>query len=461
MSKRTLLLSLALLGAQVVAFAQAGFQLPKYEKVKLKNGLTLYLMEQHEVPLISFQMSFAAGAAYDGNMPGLASMTGEALRLGTAKYTKDQIDEQVDFLGATLDIASGSEFAAIYGEFAAKDQDAVWPILQDMLQAPRFDAGEFDKARTRKVQGLIQAKDSPREVIGDYWNSFMYAGHPYGNPTEGDEKSVAKIQVADVQAFFKAHYTAGNAALAVVGDFKAADMKARLTKLLGDWKTEKAAAPITKVPTQDYGKARVRLINKDDSHESRFFIGGKGVPRNHPDFVAIQVINTILGGRFTSWLNTELRINSGLSYGARSNFDYRRLSGTFYVGSFTATETTERAMRLAAQVLDSLHRVGPDEATLASARNYILGGFAPDYETASQLAGLLADFHNYGIDETSINGFRAQVMAVDLPRAKEIIRKYFPKDQLQVLVIGRGADVREALKQWGGFSEKEIREAGF
>jgi predicted Zn-dependent peptidase len=461
MSKRSIFLTLALAATQVLAFAQAGFQLPKYEKVKLKNGLTLYLMEQHEVPLISFNLTFSAGAAYDGAMPGLASITGEALRLGTAKYSKDQIDEQIDFLGATLDIATGSEFATVFGEFAAKDQDAVWPILADMVQAPRFDAAEFDKARTRKVQNLIQAKDSPREVIGDYWNGFMYPGHPYGNPTEGDEKSVAKIQVADAQAFFKAHYTAGNAAIAVVGDFKAADMKARITQLLGDWKTEKPAAAITKVPTQEYGKARVVLVNKEDSHESRFFIGGKGVPRNHPDYVAIQVINTILGGRFTSWLNTELRINSGLSYGARSNFDYRRLSGTFYVGSFTATETTERAMRMAGRVLDSLHRVGPDEATLASARNYILGGFAPDYETASQLAGLLTDFHNYGINETAINTFRDQVMAVDLARAKEIIRKYFPKDNLQVLVIGRGEDVRAALKAWGEYKEKDIRDAGY
>lgn len=461
MSKRILFLAIALVGAQALAFAQAGFQLPKYEKVKLKNGLTLFLMEQHEVPTISFNMSFAAGSAYDGDKAGLASLTGEALRLGTAKFSKDQIDEQIDFLGATLDIASGNEFATIYGEFAAKDQDKVWPILQDMLKAPRFDATELEKARSRKVQNLIQAKDSPREVIGDYWNAFMYPGHPYGNPSAGDEKSVAQIQVADVQAFFKAHYTAANAAIAVVGDFKAADMKARITQLLGDWKTEKPAAAVAKLPAQDYAKARVLLVNKDDSHESRFFIGGKGVPRNHPDYVAIQVINTILGGRFTSWLNTELRINSGLSYGARSSFDYRRLTGTFYVGSFTATETTDRAMRLAVQVLDSLHRVGPDEATLASARNYILGGFAPDFETSSQLAGLLTDFHNYGIDEAAINGFRAQVMAVDLARAKEIIRKYFPKDQLQILVVGRGADIRAALQKMGAFSEKDIRDAGY
>jgi zinc protease len=461
MSKRTLFLGLALVAAQLLAHAQAGFQLPKYEKVKLKNGLTVYLMEQHEVPLISFNMSFAAGAAYDGAAPGLASLTGEALRLGTAKFTKDQIDEQIDFLGATLDIATGSEFATIYGEFAAKDQDAVWPILADMLQAPRFDAAEFEKARNRKVQNLTQAKDSPRQVIADYWNAFAYPGHPYGNPSEGDEKSVAKIQVADVQAFFKSHYTAGNAAIAIVGDFKAAAMKARITQLLGSWKTDKAGAPIAKLPAQDYTKARVLLINKDDSRESRFLIGGKGVPRNHPDLVAIQVINTILGGRFTSWLNTELRINSGLSYGARSSFDYRRLSGTFYMGSFTATETTERAMRMAQDVLDSLHRFGPDEATLSSARNYILGGFAPDFETASQLAGLLADFHNYGIDEQVINGFRAQVMAVDLVRAKEIIRKYFPREQLQVLVIGRGEDIRKALQQWGEYKEKDIHNAGY
>jgi predicted Zn-dependent peptidase len=264
----------------------------------------------------------------------------------------------------------------------------------------------------------------------------------------------------DVKSFYKSRYTAAGSAIAVVGDFKASEMKKKITDLWGTWQTPKSAPALAQKPSLSFGQSQVLLINKDDSHETRFYIGGAGVPRNHPDYVAIQVVNTILGGRFTSWLNTELRINSGLSYGARSNFDTKRLAGTFVMSSFTATPTI-RAIDLALAVLDSLHRHGPNAATLESARNYILGGFAPDYETGLQLASLLTDFHAYGIDERFINTFRTQVMAVDVARAKEIIAKYFPKDKLQFVVIGKGSEIRKDLSKYGKLTEKEIRAEGY
>lgn len=461
MKLRTLFLIGLCLCASLRTMAQAEFSLPAYTKFKLKNGLQVYLMEQHEVPLISVSLSFPAGAIYDGDQLGLANLTAQALRLGTATYTKQQIDEQIDFMGAQLTTAASLEHARIFGQCATKDQDTFWRILEEVVEKPSFDKTEFDKAQTRLQQVRVQDKESPRDVIGDYWNAWIYAGHPYANPSDGAENTIGKIGLEEVKAFYKSRYTAEGSAIAIVGDFKTADMKGRITKLLGDWTTGKPATRLEKAPTQDYKTAKVLLVNKEDSHESRFFIGGKGVPRNHPDYVPIQVVNTILGGRFTSWLNTELRINSGLSYGARSNFDCDRLSGSFYMGSFTATETTERAIDLALQVLDSLHQVGPDEATLASARNYILGGFAPEFETSMQLALLLTDFHVYGIDERSINEFRAKVMAVDLPRAKEIIKKYFPADKLQILVIGKSDMIKKGLQKYGPIQDKDIKTAGF
>lgn len=460
MKKHILNLGLAFL-LPFAVMAQAGWQLPGYQKFSLKNGLVVYLMEQHEVPLISFGFAAPAGAIHDGPKQGLASLTGNALSFGTKSFTKDEIDAKVDYVGATLESAVGAERATLFGQFAVKDQDLIWKIASEMLLLPNFDAKEFEKAKTRQLQELEIAKESPRQVIGSYWNSFVYDGHPYANPTGGTIPGVEAITLEDVKQFYKTRYTAAGSAIAVVGDFKTADMKARITQLFGPMQGTKAANQPLATPNLNFKESRVLLVNKDDSHETRFFIGGQGVPRNHPDYVGIQVINTILGGRFTSWLNTELRINSGLSYGARSTFECSKLSGTFYMSSFTATPTSIKAIDLALTVLDSLHKYGPDAKTLASARNYILGGFAPEYETTLQLADLLLDFHTYGIDERFINTFNAQVMAVDAERAKALITKYFPREKLQMMVIGKGAEIREGLAKYGKLSEKQITAAGY
>lgn len=453
----TLLLALIATGASL---AQT-FRVPPYQKFKLRNGLTIYLMEQHEVPLINVSAVFDAGAVQDGSRYGLANMTAEALLFGSSKYTKAQLEEKIEYVGASVDTYAGKEVAKLTSSFAVKDQDLLFNIIQDVLTKPTFDQGEFDKYKQRQLLQLTQQKESPRGVVGSYFNKFVFEGHPYANPITGTPASVSAVSANDARQFYQKNFTTDRGAIAIVGDFNTAAMKKRITDLFGSWKTAPATSPALTDPTVAFEKSRVLLVNKDDARETTFLIGGKGITQNNPDFIPVTVVNTILGGRFTSWLNDALRVNSGLTYGASSRFSTFRKSGTFAVSTFTKVSTTTQAIDMAIQVLDSLHRTGIDERTLSSAKNYVKADFPPRYESASELANLLTDMFSLGFDESFINNFQKNVDGLTVAKTRQIIDQYFPKDKLQFVLIGKAETIRDHVKKYGTITEKEIKAEGF
>ncbi len=457
--KNILLLLLTL--TTLSASAQNNFKVPKYEKFKLKNGLTVYLMEQHEVPLINVSAVFDAGSINDGDQYGLAALTADAIVFGTQKYTKSQIEEITDYVGANLSTMAGKEGASVRSSFAVKDQDKLFDVIQQVVMYPVFDATEFDKHKQRTLLELAQAKESPRSVIGNYFNGFVFDKHPYATPTGGTKSTVDKITVQDVKKFYQSNYTTGKGAVAVVGDFKTADMKKRITALFGDWKTTEARMIKRAVPELNFDKSRVLLINKDDARETTFYIGGKGIPYSSPDYIPVLVVNTVLGGRFTSWLNDALRVNSGLTYGASSRFSRYKMAGTFVISTFTKNSTTVPAVDMALDVLDSLHKTGIDDKVLASAKAYVKGDFPPDYESSGALAGLLTDMFIYNFDENFINTFQAKVDGLTTAQAKSIIEQYFPKDKLQFVMVGKASEIKEQVKKYGEVSEKQIKADGY
>jgi zinc protease len=441
--------------------AQTGsvaFKLPPYEKVVLKNGLTVYLMEQHEVPLINVSVIVPAGAIYDAQQSGLANMTATALMHGTKNMTKSQIEEALDFIGASVTSYASKESAGIAAKFASKDQDQVLGIIRDVLLTPTFDQTEFEKEKKILLSELEQAKESPRNVIGDYFNQLYYGNHVYANPTNGRTTTVAAITAADAQKFYKAYFMPNGSAIAVVGDFKTKDMKAQLNKLFGNWAKGSAPKNATDQSVTVANTARVLLVNKDDARETTFYIGGPGVSRSNPDYVAMEVVNTVLGGRFTSWLNDELRVNTGLTYGAGSTFSRLKNAGTFHISTFTATKNTEAAIDKALEVVDKLHKTGIDEKTLTSAKNYVKGQFPPRYETSGQLASLLTQMFWYGFDESFINNFQKTVDELSVEGAKQIVAKYFPKENMQFVLVGKAEDIRKIAEKYGKVTEVQIKE---
>lgn len=438
------------------------FTLPAYEKFVLPNGLTVYLMENKEVPLVTIQMIVKTGVFNEGGTYGLANAVSEALLFGTKSYSKAQLEEEFDFRGASLRTFADKEYTTISTNFIKDDFDELVPLFKEVITLPIFPEDEIEKWKNRQVSLLTQAKESPGSVISNYFSKFMYENHPYGNPLDGTAESIDKLSRKSIMEFYDSNYLPSMCALIIVGDIDAVDMKSKVENIFGEWTSEKENY---KVPALEeyfaHNKNRVLLVNKNDSHETTFYIGQFGIDRKNRDYIPVTVINTILGGRFTSWLNDELRVNAGLTYGARSFFTRFNSSGLFAIYSFTRTETTFDAIDLALEVLNRLHTKGVDEETLTSAKNYIKGQFPPRYETSSSLANLLGEMFVYDFDETFINDFEKNVDELTLEKSRTIIKRYFPSENLQFVLIGKAEELRDKVSKYGEVTEKEILSEGY
>jgi predicted Zn-dependent peptidase len=437
-----------------------GYALPPYEKIVLDNGLAIVLMEQHEVPLIDVNVVIGGGAMGDGEHSGLAGLTAESLLFGAGTRDKATLDRQFDFIGAVVRAGAEREFSRLQASFATRDLDIMLPILVDLLREPTFAADEFAKYQLRQVAQLARQKESPRAVIDNYFHKLLLGGHPYAVVPEGNAEAVQEVTRDDLDAYHRQWYQPQNITLCVVGDFAPRDLEPRLRAAFGDWARGESRLPaVPPVPSPD--RPRVLLVDKADAGESTFTIGGAGVAATNPDRVGLQVINTIIGGRFTSWLNDELRVNAGLTYGAHSSFVSYGQGGLFRISTFTRTPTTFDAIDLALATYARLWEKGIDAETLASAKAYVKGQFPPRYETSGQLAGLLARMQFYGYDESYINTFEAKVNDLTVAETQRLIATYFPRENLQFVVVGKADEIRERLKQYGELSEVEIQQNGF
>ena len=446
----------------IVFPAQADYTLPQYQKLQLDNGITVYLLEQKEVPLIDATVVFNAGATLDNELQGLATLTTENMLFGAGELDKKAFEEKLEFVGAEFSTTTAFDFSRIEASFAKKDQQEILQLLASVILDPAFSEEEFKKHKTRYLSNLKRQKESPRRVIDNYFNQLVFEGHPYSNAIDGNTSSIAEITLTDVKNFYKRWFRPENAAIILVGDFDTDVMQKQLEARFGDWRASGAKPQRPEMPTlKPAQKARVMLVNKEDARESTFRIGGPGIARSNPDYVAISVINTVLGARFTSWLNDELRVNSGLTYGAGSRFVALKDSGKFYISTFTASETTEATLDLALKTYSRLWKQGIDAKTLESAKAYVKGRFPPRYETSAQLARLLADMFVYGFDENFINNFQNNVDKLNVETSKALIAKYFPQKHLQLAVIGKSADIKELLGKYGEIIEVEINTPGF
>jgi predicted Zn-dependent peptidase len=464
--KRLFILSLAILlalsAAAPAAQENGGLKLPPYKKVKLKNGMTLLLMEQKEVPIISFNYIIRAGSIADpAGKEGVASLTAGLLRKGTKTRSADQISAELDFIGGLLGAGATFDYTAGTAEFIKKDINKGLELLADVLLNPTFPQDEVSKMLKQRIDGIKSAKDQAQGVIGTYYNSYLFGSHPYGRPTGGDEKSLAAITRDDVQKFYQGYYSPSSTIMAVVGDFDSTEMERMITEKFGAW-AAKAAPTVQLAEPAPVAGRRLLLIDKPDSTQTFFQIGNIGINRTNPDRIYIEVVNTLFGGRFTSMLNSELRINSGLTYGARSSFDERKVRGPFVISTFTRNQTTERAIDMTLDVLKRLHEKGITEEELRSAKNYIKGQFPPDIETTDQLAGLIAELEFYGLDENEINNYYAKVDSMTLADARRVIKQHFPLDNLVFVLIGKADEIGAVAKKYAPkVDNKTITQQGF
>jgi zinc protease len=457
-----------ILGALLVALSVTAIgsaqtlKLPPHEKVVLKNGLTLLVMEKHGVPIVSFSAIVKTGSAADpAGQEGLASITAGLLRKGTQKRTAQQFASDLDFIGGSFDSGADSDYTTISAEFLTKDLDRGLDLFSDALLHASFPQAEVDKLLLQSVDGIKAAKDEAESVLGTYYAGYLYGTHPYGRPGGGDELSLKRIQRDGILKFYSTSYVPSNTILAVAGEFNAAELKKKLEDTFGAWPAKPAPAVSIPAPVAVKGK-RLLLVDKTDATQTYFAIGNVGVSATDPDRVAIRVVNTAFGGTFASLLNTALRIDSGYTYGASSYFQPQKVAGPFTIASFTKNDTTVPAIDLALKVLDDLHKNGLTPAQLDTAKKYIKGQFPPRIETSGQLASRIATNEFYGLDDNEINQLEARIDAVTLESAKQIIEKHFPNENMVFVLIGKASEIAPAVKKYTEKQDaRKISEPGF
>ena len=440
-----------------------GVALPAVERVVLANETVLILNEKHDVPMIGLEAILRGGAVADPqDKRGLASLFAALIEKGAGDRDAAMFAEAIDSVGGTLSASAGEEGITISGDFLARDANLMIELLADMLQRPSLHNDELAKIRDRNINILRAAKDSsPGKLLPIYGRAFLFGEHPYGNPVGGSESSLADITHADVLDYYEQQVGGDRLIVVVSGDFDGADMLAKLAVALREWRPAAGELAEISVPPTSPG-GRVLLVDKPGAAQTYFWLGNIGVARDYEHRPDLDLANTVFGGRYTSMLNTALRIESGLTYGARSLLSRLSLSGSVAIYSYTETSTTEEAIDMALGILGRLHDSGIDGETISSARNYVLGQFPTDFETASQLAAIFAELEAGGLNNSYIDDYGTALTLADVDSVNAVIANVYPRQQDLVFVVLGDADViRDTISKYGDVTELSIMEPRF
>ena len=451
------LLAMALcgsLGAQV--------KLPAYTREVLSNGTVVYCMQRSGIPLVRFLVLVKGGNESDpADRSGLASVTAELLRRGTAQHTAAQFSEDVDSLGGTFNAGADEQSTTVSAEFLSKDFNRGLAMVAEAVLHPTFPEEEVRKTVARRVDGLKATKDSPGAAIRPYYQTFFFgSAHPYGRVP--DEASYDRIRRAEVVEDHQRLFVGRNLIVIVAGDFDPAAAKARVAQTFGAVPAGDAFAFMSNAAVPRPAAPRVLLVDKPDATQTYFTIAQPGVRRSPPDRVPLILVNTLFGGRFTSMINDALRVSSGLTYGASSTVQMGRLDGAITINTYTKTDTTAQAIDMALDVLKGLGAKGISAEQLASAKAYVKGEYPTrTVQTADQVASVLGEMELYGLGRDEVDQYFQRVDAVTLEQANAVARKYYRTDNLTFVLLGNADKIREVAKKYGDVVEKQAKAPGW
>jgi zinc protease len=441
----------------------AGVKVPTNTRFVLPNGLTVILVPKKDVPLIAFSGFVRCGALEDpAGKSGVASLTAGLLDRGAGKRSAYEFSDAVEGVGGSFTAGAGAESISFGGQFLSRDRALMIELLSDALMRPHLDAAEFDSYRNREIEFIKSAKDSdPSQLVSIYGRAALFGTHPYGRPQGGSERSLAAITQADVVRYHAANFAADRTTLVFAGDLDPKWMRQALTTAFSSWaKSTSSLAKLTPAPRVT-GR-RVLLVDSPGAVQTYFWMGNVGVDRQYSGRAALDLVNTLYGGRFTSILNTELRVKSGLSYSASSGFTRGSVPGEFAIHSFTQTANTAKAIDLTFETLETLKHGALSPAMLDSSRAYVQGQYPLRLETAANWAAALSDLEFYGLDKSYIEGYGAALGKVDLAEAAAVTADAFPRgSDLVIVLIGDAEKIRADVAKYGPVTEMKISAPDF
>ncbi len=411
-------------------------KLPPIQHFKLSNGLPVLLMERHEVPLVQINLLVNAGTADDPpGKPGLASMTAAMLTEGAGPRGSLELADAIDFLGARLSAVAGMHSFVITLHTPLTHLDSSLVLLSDVALHPTFPPAELERQRKERLTALMQWRDEPRALASVEFNHALYgSNHPYGIPSLGTEQALRSFTRSDLEGFRTKYFGPNNSTLVVVGDVTPASLLPRLESAFGGWK-QASPENINLQPIEQVSERRIFLVDKPGAAQSEIRIGRIGVPRLTEDYFAITVMNTILGGSFTSRLNRNLREEHGYTYGAGSRFEFRRLAGPFMSAAAVQTAVTDSALVEFMKELNSILQPVTD-AELQRAKNYEALGFPADFQSVAQVAGELEQLPMYGLPDDYFNRYIDRIEAVTKEDVQRVAKKYIDPGKVDIIIVG-------------------------
>jgi zinc protease len=410
--------------------------LPPIQKRMLSNGLPVWLVEAHEVPLVQVNLLLKAGAGDDPTGKfGVSSLTAAMLDEGAGTRTALQLADDVEFLGAALTTSSSFDASAVRLNVPVSRLKDALPLMADVILRPAFPEAELNRLRQERLTALLQAKDDPASVAPMAFARIVFGPtHRYGTGVTGTEATLKGFTVQDLKSFHASMYQPANATLFVVGDTTAEAILPQLEAQFGSWKGASVARRPVPQATQ-LPQGQITIVDMPGAEQSQIRIGWVGVARATPDYFVNEVLNTILGGSFTSRLNQNLREEHQYSYGASSRFDMRLSAGPFQAGAGVQTDKTSEAIREFFNELNGISKpVGAEELT--KAKNYIALSFPSEFETTGDLSSKMEELVAYDLPDRYFAQYIDNIQTVTGAAIQKAAATYIQPKRFAVVIVG-------------------------
>lgn len=426
------------------------FKLPPVQEKVLPNGLRVIFIENKAQPIVSMTILMRTGAAVEpANRAGLAQLTAGLVDQGTSTRTAQQIAEAIDGAGGSLSVSAGWDATTASTTVLSNRAELAAELLADVVQRPKFAQEEIDRARTQTLSGLQVSRSSAGNVANEVFDRVTYGTAAYGRPIGGTPETVNAITRDDIVAFHRAQYVAGNATLAIVGAVPAADAFAMAEKHFGAW--EKGTAPPMPAATAPGpGKRRVIILDKPDAAQTEIRIGLPGMPRGDADFYRASVANSIFGGApFSSRVESELRVKRGLTYGARSRLDARRMAGSFLIDTNTKTATTVEAVDVILNEINRMRTTDVPADELRARQGFLAGIFLLGLETPEAVAGRLLQAELYGLGKDYLDTYTSKINAVTGAEVRAIAERVIDPEKMVIVLAGNAKEFEAGVAKFG------------
>ena len=422
-------------------------QLPTPTSTTLPNGLTLILNERRGLPIVSAALTLKTGSGANPlDKPGLASFVTAMLDEGTASRNALQIADQVAQLGGSLSTGSSMDSMSVTGRALSKNFGSLLDLMADVSLRPAFPAEEVERQRAQRIGALLQQRENPAQVATQVSSAAYYGSrHPYGFSELGTETSVKGMTRDDMVGFWKAHFVPANAALVVAGEITMNELRALAEKSFGAWPRAEAPRATTGAPAPT--SARLVIVDLPGAPQTQMAVVGAGAARSTPDFRPMQLLNQTLGGTFAGRINMNLREKNGFTYGARSQFQFRRDSGMFGAYAAVRTDVTAPAVRETFNELRGVHERPITEDELTRAKDGLSNSLPGAFETSSNAVGNFSNVFTYDLGLDYYAKYAAQVRAVTTEQVHDMAEKYINPSRMIVVAVGDRKTIEPELQK--------------